>query len=194
MHGAGAVGSSSHPAPFQSLTQPCAFSPYGSPCVVVIVSQVHMRNNLAGKAKQRTGERALLSEDGGDRRAQRSSLPCPPGVSWAPLLDVPRALVFHSCHTRLCFPSLPPARAADGGSRHPVTQQRELSFLLVSPLGMISHGDTESKERGFPFFEERPFTSADKVMCKTMFGKTSRGLVWALQRNPLHSTPDGKIR
>lgn len=80
VHGAGAVGSSSHPAPFQSLTQPCAFSPCGSPCVVVIVSQVHMRNNLAGKAKQRTGERAPLSEDGGDRQAQRSSLPCPPGV------------------------------------------------------------------------------------------------------------------
>lgn len=51
VHGAGAVRSSSHPAPFQSLTQPSAFSPYGSPCALVIFSQVYLRNNLAGKAK-----------------------------------------------------------------------------------------------------------------------------------------------
>lgn len=45
----------------------------------------------------------------------------------------------------------------------------------------------------FPFFEERSLTSVDKIMCKTMFGKTSRGLVWALQRNPPRLNPDGKI-
>jgi len=79
--------------------------------------------------------------------------------------------------------------------RAPCTQERNLSFPLISPLGMISHRDLKrKKEIRFPFFEERPLTSVDKIMCKTMFGKTSRGLVWALQRNPPHLNPDGKIR
>lgn len=52
----------------------------------------------------------------------------------------------------------------------------------------------EKKVIRFPSFEDRPLTSVDKIMCKTMFGKTSRGLVSALQRNPPHLNPDGKIR
>lgn len=50
----------------------------------------------------------------------------------------------------------------------------------------FSRRSEEKKVVRFPFFEERPLTSVDKIMCKTMFGKISRGLVWALQRNPLH--------
>lgn len=60
----------------------------------------------------------------------------------------------------------------------PCTQERDLSFPLISSTWDDFSQRSEEKEViRFPFFEERPLTSVDEIMCKTMFGKTSRGLV-----------------
>lgn len=69
-----------------------------------------------------------------------------------------------------------PIRVSDGWQ---LSEQERSSSVLFSTWDDFSQRSENKIVIHFPFFEARPLTSLDKIMCKTMFGKSSRGLIWA---------------